>query len=54
MSHFSFRKYLRSMTKAQRRAWWAQRLRLTPKVPISNMPHSFVRQHAYTSQARLK
>lgn len=47
----SHRSYLRCLTAAQRRAWFEQRKRLKPKVPIStaHMPHSVARQYAYVS-----
>lgn len=48
------RQYASHLEGEQRKRWMAQRLTLTPKVPISTMPQSFVRQHVYTSQARLK
>ena len=35
MSIFSYRKHLRFLSQAQRRRWWDQKKRLTPRVVIS-------------------
>jgi hypothetical protein len=48
-SLFSHRSYLRCLTAAQRRSWFEQRKRLTPRVPIGTavIPRSVRRQFAY-------
>jgi hypothetical protein len=49
MSIFSYRKHLRFLTHAQRRRWWDQKKRLTPRVRISGayVPPSVSREFAY-------
>jgi hypothetical protein len=46
---FSHRSYLRCLSKAQRRSWFEQRKRLTPRVPIGTavIPNAIARQYAY-------
>jgi hypothetical protein len=46
---FKHRSYLRRLSKAQRRSWFEQRKRLTPRVPIGTMPRNVARQYAYVS-----
>jgi hypothetical protein len=48
---FKHRSYLRCLSKAQRRSWYEQRKRLTPRVPIGNavIPHNVARSFAYVS-----
>jgi hypothetical protein len=49
MSIFSYRKHLRFLTHSQRRRWWDQRKRLTPRVKISGayVPPSVTREFTY-------
>lgn len=49
MSIFAYRKHLRFLTAAQRRQWWDQRKRLTPRVHIGGMyvPPNVSREFAY-------
>ncbi|ABE32062.1 hypothetical protein Bxe_A0883 [Paraburkholderia xenovorans LB400] len=49
MNIFSYRKHLRFLTHAQRRRWWDQKKRLTPRVRISGayVPPSVSREFAY-------
>lgn len=44
------RRYLRALTAAQRRSWYEQRKRLTPRVPIGSawVPDRVRRSFAYT------
>jgi hypothetical protein len=48
-SLYSHRNYLRCLSKANRRKWFEQRKRLTPRVGISTavIPASVRRQNAY-------
>ncbi|WP_448167710.1 hypothetical protein [Burkholderia ambifaria] len=50
---FRHRSYLRRLTPAQRRSWFEQRKRLTPRVPIGTavLPKSVRRQFAYIKLA---
>lgn len=50
-SIFSHRSYLRCLSPAQRRSWFEQRKRLTPRVPIGTklIPHAVRRQFVYIS-----
>lgn len=45
------RSYLRRLSARQRRAWFEQHKRLTPRVPIGTgvIPHAVRRQYAYVS-----
>ena len=45
----SHRAYLRCLSPAQRRAWFEQRKRLKPRVPIGTavIPRSIKRQYTY-------
>jgi hypothetical protein len=49
MSIFSYRKHLRFLTRAQRRLWWDQKKRLTPRVRIGGMyvPPNVSREFTY-------
>lgn len=49
MSIFSYRKHLRFLTRAQRRRWWDQKKRLTPRVRISGayVPPNVSREFVY-------
>lgn len=49
MNIFSYRKHLRFLTHSQRRRWWDQRKRLTPRVRISGayVPPNVSREFAY-------
>jgi hypothetical protein len=49
MSIFSYRKHLRFLTHSQRRRWWDQKKRLTPRVQISGayVPPSVTREFTY-------
>jgi hypothetical protein len=49
MSIFSYRKHLRFLTHSQRRRWWDQKKRLTPRVKISGayVPPSVTREFTY-------
>ena len=49
MSIFSYRKHLRFLTHSQRRRWWDQRKRLTPRVKISGayVPPNVTREFTY-------
>jgi hypothetical protein len=49
MSIFSYRKHLRFLTHSQRRRWWDQRKRLTPRVKISGayVPPNVSREFTY-------
>ncbi|MGF6728306.1 hypothetical protein OKW50_000387 [Paraburkholderia youngii] len=49
MSIFSYRKHLRFLTHAQRRRWWDQKKRLTPRVRISGayLPPNVSREFVY-------
>ncbi|MGH8781333.1 hypothetical protein [Paraburkholderia sp.] len=49
MSIFSYRKHLRFLTPLQRRRWWDQKKRLTPRVRISGayVPPSVSREFTY-------
>jgi hypothetical protein len=49
MSIFSYRKHLRFLTHSQRRRWWDQRKRLTPRVQIGGayVPPSVTREFTY-------
>jgi hypothetical protein len=49
MSLFSYRKHLRYLSHSQRRLWWEQRKRLTPRVRISGayIPPSVAREFMY-------
>ncbi|HEV3426291.1 MULTISPECIES: hypothetical protein [Paraburkholderia] len=49
MSIFAYRKHLRFLTPHQRRRWWDQKKRLTPRVQISGayVPPSVSREFAY-------
>jgi len=50
---FHLRSYLRVLTPAQRRSWFEQRKRLTPRVPIGTavLPRSVHRSFAYIKLA---
>jgi hypothetical protein len=52
MSLMHQRGYLRALTAAQRRSWFEQRKRLTPRVPIGSawLPDRVRRSFAYTSR----
>lgn len=47
----SHRPWLRCLTRAQRRAWFEQRKRLRPRVPIGTavLPAGIKRQYAYVT-----
>ncbi|CAH2904843.1 MAG: FIG00452683: hypothetical protein [uncultured Paraburkholderia sp.] len=49
MNIFSYRKHLRFLTHAQRRRWWDQKKRLSPRVRISvaYVPPNISREFAY-------
>lgn len=49
MSIFAYRKHLRFLTPHQRRRWWDQKKRLTPRVRISGayVPPSVTREFTY-------
>jgi hypothetical protein len=49
MSIFAYRKHLRFLTPIQRRRWWDQRKRLTPRVRISGayLPPHILREFSY-------
>lgn len=49
MSIFAYRKHLRFLTPYQRRRWWDQRKRLTPRVQISGayVPPNVTREFTY-------
>jgi len=49
MSIFAYRKHLRFLTSVQRRRWWDQRKRLTPRVRIgvAYVPPNVSREFAY-------
>jgi hypothetical protein len=49
MNIFSYRKHLRFLTHSQRRRWWDQKKRLTPRVCISGayVPPNVSREFAY-------
>jgi hypothetical protein len=49
MNIFSYRKHLRFLTHAQRRRWWDQKKRLSPRVRISvaYVPPNVSREFAY-------
>ncbi|QGZ55365.1 hypothetical protein [Paraburkholderia acidiphila] len=49
MSIFAYRKHLRFLTPFQRRRWWDQKKRLTPRVRISGayVPPSVTREFTY-------
>ena len=49
MSIFSYRKHLWFLTPGQRRHWWDQRKRLTPRVRIGGayVPPNVSREFAY-------
>jgi hypothetical protein len=48
-SLFSLRSYLRCLSKSNRRKWFEQRKRLSPRVPIGTavVPRNVTRQYAY-------
>lgn len=52
MSLMHHRRYLRALTAAQRRSWYEQRKRLTPRVPIGIawVPERVRRSYAYASR----
>jgi hypothetical protein len=49
MSFFAYRKHLRFLNPLQRRRWWDQKMRLTPRVKISGayVPPSITREFTY-------
>ncbi|WP_250513073.1 hypothetical protein [Caballeronia sp. INDeC2] len=49
VSIFSYRKHLRFLSQAQRRRWWDQKKRLTPRVVIGGayVPPNVTREFAY-------
>jgi hypothetical protein len=49
MSIFAYRKHLRFLTPVQRRRWWDQKKRLTPRVRISGayVPPNVMREFTY-------
>jgi hypothetical protein len=49
MSIFYYRKHLRYLSQHQRRSWWDQKKRLTPRVVIgaAYVPPSVSREFAY-------
>ena len=49
MSMFAYRKHLRFLSHSQRRLWWDQKKRLTPRVKISGayVPPSVTREFTY-------
>jgi hypothetical protein len=49
MSIFAYRKHLRFLTPVQRRRWWDQKKRLTPRVRISGayVPPNVTREFTY-------
>lgn len=53
MKIFSYRRHLRFMTRSQRRAWWEQKKRLTPRIPISRsyVPPNVSRAFTYIKVA---
>jgi hypothetical protein len=53
MNIYAYRRHLRFMTRAQRRTWWEQKKRLTPRVAIgqSYVPPNISRAFAYVKVA---
>ena len=53
MNLYSYRRHLRFLTPMQRRAWWDQRKRLTPRIRISGayVPPNVSRAFAYVKVA---
>jgi hypothetical protein len=49
MNVFSYRRHLRFLSHAQRRAWWEQRKYLKPRVRIgwAYVPHNISQQFTY-------
>jgi hypothetical protein len=49
MSIFSYRKHLRFLSQTQRRRWWDQKKRLTPRIVIgaAYVPPNVTREFAY-------
>jgi hypothetical protein len=49
MNAFSYRKHLRFLSRAQRRLWWDQKKRLTPRVKIGEayVPPAITREFTY-------
>ena len=49
MNFFAYRKHLKFLNQAQRRLWWDQRKRLTPRVQIgcAYLPPSVMREFSY-------
>ncbi len=49
MNVFSYRKHLRFLSHTQRRLWWDQKKRLTPRVKIGEayVPPSITREFTY-------
>jgi hypothetical protein len=49
MNVFSYRKHLRFLSRTQRRLWWDQKKRLTPRVKIGEayVPPSITREFTY-------
>jgi len=52
MSLMRHRRYLRARTPVQRRSWFEQRRRLTPRVPIGSawVPDRVRRSYTYASR----
>ena len=52
MSLMHHRRYLRALSAAQRRSWFEQRKRLTPRVPIGSawLPDRVRRSYAYAKR----
>ncbi|MGN6667701.1 MAG: hypothetical protein ACTHKH_12155 [Trinickia sp.] len=49
MNVFAYRKHLRFLSRTQRRLWWDQKKRLTPRIKIGEgyIPPSITREFTY-------